>query len=184
MTCQPWGTPDELAQRPSPYDSAMASVGASAVKVCYSRPSTRGRFVFGGLVPYDTLWRTGANEPTTIHLSSAAEIAGLAVEPGDYSLYTVPSLDQWVLVVNESTSQWGLTEDAVGPGGNRFSNAYTEEVRAHEVGRAPIEVARAPFSEQLTASFGATDGSSVDLYIDWATTRLIVPISFAAEGGP
>lgn len=178
MTCQPWGTPEQLAERPSPYDSAMASVDSAQLKICYSRPAARGRTVFGELVPYDTLWRTGANEATILHLSAPAEIAGLQVEEGDYSIYTVPSPAGWTVVVNASTSQWGLTEDAVGPGGNQFTNAYTEEVRAREVGRAPIEVAPVSYTEVLTASFGEPAGGSIDLRVDWEETRIVIPIRF------
>lgn len=178
MTCAPWGTPEELALRPSPYDSAMVSVGSAEAKVCYSRPATRGRLVFGGLVPYDTLWRTGANEPTVVHVSAPAVIAGLAVQPGDYSIYTVPGLGGWSVVVNASTEQWGLTRDAVGQRGNQFTNAYTDEVRAQEVGRAPIDVRPTTFVERLTVSFGAPTGSTVELHVDWATTRLVIPIQF------
>jgi hypothetical protein len=178
MACAPWGTPEELALRPSPYDSAMVTVGDAQAKVCYSRPATRGRLVFGGLVPYDTLWRTGANEPTVVHVSARALIAGVPVQPGDYSIYTVPTLDGWSVVVNAATDQWGLTRDATGPGGNRFENAYTDEVRAQEVGRARIDTRPTTFAERLTAGFGSPSDSTVDLHVDWATIRLVIPIQF------
>jgi hypothetical protein len=156
----------------------MVTIGAAQAKVCYSRPATRGRLVFGGLVPYDTLWRTGANEPTVVHVSTPAVIAGLAVQPGDYSIYTVPSLDGWTVVVNASTEQWGLTRDAVGPGGNQFTNAYTNAVRGQELGRAPIDTRPTTFTERFTASFGDPSGSTVELHMDWAATRLVIPIRF------
>jgi hypothetical protein len=176
MGCAPWGTPEELAIRPSPYDSVSLPDGRA--KVCYSKPSARGRAVFGQLVPFDTLWRTGANEPTIIHLSEAAEIAGLAVEPGDYSIYTVPSPGRWTVVVNASTSQWGLTQDDRGPQGNFFPNAYTQEVRAQEVGRAPINTEETAFTEQLTATFRSRGAAEHDLLIDWETTRVVIPVRF------
>jgi hypothetical protein len=176
MACAKPADAEALAARPSPFDSAMTTVAGTDLKLCYSRPSTRGRLVFGGLVPYDTLWRTGANEPTIFHLSGPATIAGLQVEEGDYSIYTVPSPDQWTVVVNASTSQWGLTRDEVGAQGNQFINAYTDEVRAQEVGRAPIETTAIDFTERLTASFGFVDGADVDLYFDWAATRIVIPV--------
>jgi Protein of unknown function (DUF2911) len=75
-----------LEGRLSPFDSTLVIIGRDRAKVCYGRPSMRDREIFGGLVPFDTLWRTGANEPTTIHLPFAASIAGLAVQPGSYTL--------------------------------------------------------------------------------------------------
>src|SRR5690606_30966252 len=116
----------EVAGRPSPFDSATVQFAGSELKVCYGRPSMRGRQIFGGLVPYDTIWRTGANEPTIIHVPVVARIAGIAVEPGSYSLYTVPRREQWTVIVNRSTTQWGI------------ESQYTPEIRAQEVGRAQV----------------------------------------------
>lgn len=185
MTCgtlPTLGTPEQLASRPSPFDSVMLRVdNALQAKLCYSRPYARGRTVFGELIPYDTLWRTGANEPTILHLAQPSEIAGLGVEPGAYSIYTVPSQQQWQVVVNESTSQWGLTRDEYTPRGELARNAYTDDVRRQEVGRAPIEIEPAPFTEQLTASFESTGPAEHRLLFDWETTRIVVPIRFRSS---
>lgn len=151
-------------------------------KLCYSRPFARDRTVFGGLVPYDTLWRTGANEPTTLHLSGPAQIAGLAVEAGDYSIYTVPSPGRWQVVVNASTSQWGLTREERGAEGNLFPNAYTEQVRAQEVGRAPITTEEVPYTDQLTARFESANDDEHLLLFDWETTRVVIPVRLLGEG--
>ena len=183
MQCQPVAGPDALAARPSPYDSTMPTVGEAQAKLCYSRPYVKGRLVFGGLVPYDTLWRIGANELTILHLSSAAEIAGIEVDAGDYSIYTVPSPDSWTVVVNASTSQWGLTNDVLAEDGSvQFANAYTDQVRSQEVGRAPIATEAHDFTEQFAASFGTASGSEVDLYFDWAATRITVPLRLSIDG--
>src|SRR5690554_1235889 len=117
LTCVPSGNMP-VAGRQSPYDSVTVQVGGQALRICYGRPSAQGRQIFGGLVPFGTLWRTGANEPTIVHLPFTAEIAGLRVPPGSYSLYTVPQEGDWELIINRSTSQWGH------PG------SYTDEVRA------------------------------------------------------
>lgn len=181
MTCEAWGSPEQLATRPSPFDSAMARVDSVELKICYSRPSARGRVIFGGLVPYDTLWRTGANEATILHLSTDADIAGIPLDAGKYSLYTVPDPEQWTVVVNETTGQWGLTRDERGAQGNLFPNAYTEEVRARELGRRPVDVVSIPHTERLTAAFSRVEDRQVDLHIDWATTRIIIPIRLSAS---
>ncbi|MDH3208133.1 MAG: DUF2911 domain-containing protein [Gemmatimonadota bacterium] len=177
MACRMDGPREGIAQRPSPFDSIMISTGSAVrAKLCFSRPFARGRAVMGGLVPFDTLWRTGANEPTIIHFSEPAEIAGFSVEPGEYSIYTVPSADEWRVVINASTDQWGLTQDAYGAEGNFFPNAYTDDVRAQELGRTPVEIEEVPVTDQLTAIFDRVDDSRYRLLIDWETTRIVVPL--------
>ncbi|HUG41773.1 MAG TPA: DUF2911 domain-containing protein [Longimicrobiales bacterium] len=169
LVCRPTATGSDLAGRSSPYDSATIAVGEGQAKVCYSRPALRGRTMIGGeAVPYDTLWRTGANEPTIIHLSTAAEIAGMRVEPGSYSLYTVPRQgEEWTLIVNRSTSQWG------------HELRYTPEVRAQEVGRAQVHVENVEQPvEQFTIR--AMEGGDTGLVIEWQNSRIHVPISPAA----
>ncbi len=166
----------------SPYDSATATVDSSTLKICYSRPSAKGRVVFGELVPLDTLWRTGANEPTILHVSDPGSVAGLAVEPGSYSIYTVPTSAEWTVVVNASTTQWGLTRDERGPRGVLQPNAYTEDVRAREIGRAQVRTDSIPFVEQLTIGFSEPSGDQVELWIDWERTRAIIPIQIHPHG--
>ena len=163
ISCRPAGMP--LDDRASPYDSLSVTLGGDEARLCYGRPSMRDREVFGSLVPYDTLWRTGANEPTTIHLPFAAEIAGLRVEPGSYSLYTVPAVDEWQIVVNRSTSQWGIESD------------YRDEVRAQEIGRAGVP--SEPIVDEVevfTITNEARGGDAADLLLEWENTRVRVPI--------
>lgn len=151
--------------RPSPYDSTAVPLGDSEALVCYGRPSVRGRTVFGGLVPYDELWRTGANEPTIIHLPVAATIAGIAVEPGSYSLYTVPGREQWTVIVNRSTSQWGI------------ENQYNDAVRAQEVARAtvPSEQIDAPV-ETFVIRAEPQGANAANLVLEWENTRVRIPV--------
>jgi hypothetical protein len=153
------------AGRASPYDSTAVTLGDTRALVCYGRPSMRGRTIFGGLVPYGELWRTGANEPTIIHLPFAASIAGVDVEPGSYSLYTEPGEQQWTVIVNSSTSQWGI------------ENQYNDAVRAHEVGRAtvPAERVDAPV-EMFTIRAEPREQDAADLLLEWENTRVRIPI--------
>src|SRR5215216_203062 len=117
-----------LETRKSPLDSVTFSISGQPVKVCYGRPSSRGRTMLGGAdVPYGKLWRTGANEPTVFFTSIPLTVAGIAVEPGVYSLYTVPGQSDWDIIVNRSISQWGREDQ------------YTETVKAQEVGRAKVK---------------------------------------------
>ena len=163
-----------LSTRASPYDSVDVGVGGQPLRVCYSRPAMRGRNVFGtDLVPFDTLWRTGANDPTILRLPFPATIAGLPVQPGNYSLYTVPGRDHWTVVINASTSQGGLTRDD-----GQFRNEYTAEIRAREVGRRTvIRETMADPTERFTIRSEATGPSSADLILEWETTRVRIPIA-------
>lgn len=165
VACAPMTGNMALDGRASPYDSVTVSIGGEEAKLCYGRPSMRDRDIYGGLVPYDTLWRTGANEPTTIHLPFPAEIAGLQVEPGSYSIYTVPGQDEWEVIVNRSTEQWGI------------ESQYTDEIRAQEVGRAsvPAESVDEPV-EMFTISAEEAGAQSAELVLDWETTRVRIPI--------
>ena len=164
LQCQPVARMP-LEGRASPYDSTLIALGGEEAKLCYGRPSARGRQVFGQLVPYDTLWRTGANEPTTLHLPFAAEIAGIEVQPGSYSIYTVPGRESWTVIVNRSTSQWG------------HEGQYTPEVRAQEVGRASVQAESVTTPvETFVIRAEPRGASAADLVMEWENTRVRVPI--------
>ena len=175
LRCAHEAGPGGAATRASPSASLELEVAGRKALLCYGRPSVRGREIFGGLVPYGELWRTGANEPTVIHLPFAAEIAGLPLPQGRYSLYTVPDRERWLLVVNRSTRQWGLTRPERGAKGQLFANAYTDPVRQAEVGRVPVETRRIPHVEQLTARAETEAGTTV-LLLEWETTQVRIPI--------
>lgn len=162
-------TPSErmaVAGRTSPYDSVTVALGGAEAKVCYGRPSARGRTMIGGeAVPYGQLWRTGANEPTIIHLPFAAEIAGIRVESGSYSLYTIPGEQEWTVIVNRSTSQWG------------HESQYTEQVRAQEVGRATVRSERTDSAiETFTIRSEPSGQNQANLLLEWESTRVRIPI--------
>ena len=96
----------------SPRGSAEGTIGPVSVSVDYGRPSRRGRRIFGGLVPFDAVWRTGANAATTLVLGGNAELGGRPLDAGTYTLYSVPARNGWTLVVNGQTGQWGTEYDA------------------------------------------------------------------------
>jgi len=88
-----------------------------------------------------------------------------------------------MVVVNASASQWGLTVDLLAEDGSvQFTTDYTEDVRAEEVGRAPIEIDQREYTDQPTTSFGTQSGSDVDIRFDWAATRIVVPLQFVGSG--
>lgn len=151
--------------RQSPYDSVTIGVQGQQLRICYGRPAAQGRVIFGALVPFATLWRTGANEPTILHLPFNADIAGLRVPPGSYSLYTVPQESgEWELIVNRSTSQWGH------PG------SYTDEVRAQELGRATIRTERMDRAVENFTIRGEAVTGGTDILLEWERTRARIPV--------
>ena len=153
------------ATRPSPLDSVMFSVGGTSVKVCYGRPSAKGRTMIGGAaVPYDKIWRTGANEPTMIHTSGRLSIAGIEIGPGSYSVYSVPGEQGWQIVLNRSITQWGH---------ERF---YSDDVAAQEIGRADVEARRTSSHVETFTMRTEGSGDMITLILEWENTLVAVPI--------
>jgi hypothetical protein len=152
--------------RKSPLDSLTFTIAGQPVKVCYGRPSLRGRTMLGGTnIPFGKLWRTGANEPTIFYARGPLRVAGLDVPPGAYSLYTVPGAQEWEIIVNRSTSQWGEE-------GN-----YTDAVKAQELGRAKVksEALKTPV-ETFTIKAEPAGDKAASLLLDWEKTRVRIPV--------
>lgn len=100
------------AQPPgSPHDTVTANVDGAKVSIEYGRPYMRGRKIVGGLVPYGRVWRTGADQSTTLTTDAPLVIGGTAVPAGKVSLYTLPSPQGWKLIINKQTGQWGTEYD-------------------------------------------------------------------------
>jgi DUF2911 family protein len=152
--------------RKSPLDSVSFTIAKQPVKVCYGRPSLRGRAMIGGTdVPFGKLWRTGANEPTIFFNPIPLTVAGVKVPPGVYSLYTVPGPREWEIIVNRSISQWGR------------ENNYTDEVKAQELGRGKVksETLTAPV-ETFTIRAEPSGDRSASLLLEWEKTRVRIPV--------
>jgi len=155
-----------LAGRKSPLDSLTFTIARQPVKVCYGRPSSRGRTMLGGKdIPYGKLWRTGANEPTIFYAPIPLRVAGLNVPPGVYSLYTVPGPREWEVIMNRSISQWGKEDQ------------YTAEVKAQELGRAKVksEVLKTPV-ETFTIKAEPEGDNAASLLLEWEKSRVRIPV--------
>jgi hypothetical protein len=155
-----------LASRPSPLDSVSFAVGGQAIKVCYSRPSLKGRHMVGGeAVPFGNVWRTGANETTKFITTAPVTVGSIAVPAGMYSLYSVPGEQEWSLIVNKSHEQWGQ------------ERGYTPEVMAQELGRTPakVETLATPIETFTIRAEPQADGSA-HLILEWETSRVRVPV--------
>ncbi len=159
-----WTSTASYGARVSPLASVDAAVGDGALRLCYGRPSGHDRTIFGGLVPYGTPWRLGANEPTRLSVNRPVSLNGLALEPGRYSLYVIPEADRWQLLVSRSILHWG--------------NDISASVRAREVGGVTIPAtALAAPVETLTVHPLPARGDTVPLAIDWERTRVVLEVA-------
>jgi hypothetical protein len=96
---------------PSPKATLTQTVGLTEVEINYSRPSAKGRAIFGDLVPFGKLWRTGANENSTISFSEEVTIGGKVLAKGKYAIFTIPKADNWEIIFYTVTDNWGTPED-------------------------------------------------------------------------
>lgn len=150
----------EAQARPSPLMETTFSVGGHDGTLCYGAPSANGRQVMGALVPYGALWRLGANEPTTFHLTGPASIGGVALEPGSYSLYAEPGESEWTFHLSTAYERWGIP--------------IGDDVVAAEVGTftAPVE-ATDSMVETLTFRFEPWEDATMgDIVMEWENTRV------------
>ena len=149
----------------SPRDTVRTAIaGGGTLMIDYGRPAKRGRVVFGGLVPYGEVWRTGANAATQMFVDRPIEIAGHALEPGKYTLWTIPGAAGWKLVVNSETGQWGTAHKA-------DRDLFTADMK---VSTLPQAEERFRISLEPTATGGL-------IHLDWDTTR--ASVDFVAKGG-
>jgi hypothetical protein len=146
----------------SPAASASCDLGGGkTIKTNDSSPRAKGRKIYGGLVPFGEVWRTGANEATTFVTSSDVTVGGKAVPAGSYTIFTVPTADKWALIINKKTGEWGIP--------------YKYE--SDELARVDMKVSKLPSPvENFTISYEKS-GSGCTLHLDWETTRASVDIS-------
>jgi hypothetical protein len=97
----------DKSKRPSPPAEVSQKVGEATVTINYSQPAVKEREIWGGLVPYGKVWRTGANEATTFEVSKDVKIEGETLKMGKYGLFTIPEKDEWTIIFNSVPDQWG-----------------------------------------------------------------------------
>lgn len=172
--CWVRGDAADLELRASPFDSTSVVLEPGPVKVCYSRPRKLGRPIMGRLVPFGEPWRLGADEATAIHLPAAGTVAGVALEPGWYSLYVIPGQEEWRIVVNAEVRRWGIPID--------------DEVRRSDVGTGTVPVESTDeLVELMTIRMERRSASAADLVVEWDRTRVRVPVILSGPergGGP
>ena len=94
-------------KRASPLVNAKATVNETVISIQYGQPAKKDRAIFGDLVPFDKVWRTGANEATVIEFSKDVKINGTLVKAGKYALFTIPGKEEWTIILNKVWNQWG-----------------------------------------------------------------------------
>lgn len=150
--------------QPSPLSTVSQKIGLTDVSITYSRPSAKGRKVYGDLVPFDKLWRTGANKCTKITVNDTVKINQVKMGPGDYSLFAVPSEKVWMIVINKDATLSGIT-------------GYDE---SKDVTRFKVNAEKCPFTETFTINFSDLTLTSANIEITWETTK----VSFKIESDP
>lgn len=150
---------EPVPPRLSPAAFATLRYKDTYIKITYCQPQKRGREIFGGLVPYGQVWRTGANEATEITLTKDVFINGLMITAGTYSLFTVPNEDKWTIILNKELGLWGS-----------YNYNYKNDLIRFEV---PVQ-ADTTVTESFTIKFDQRN-SVADLLLIWDKTKVSIP---------
>ena len=147
---------------PSPTQIIKQDFALGSIELTYSRPSIKGRKIFGDLVPYNAVWRTGANAATIIKFNDAVEIGGKKIDTGSYALYSIPNDGSWEIILNKGITNWG-------------SDGYkqTEDVVRFKVNTMKMKEA----AESFTMQFANIKPESCELQIMWDKTAVAIPIT-------
>ena len=146
-------------------DTMRARAAGAELSVEYSRPLRRGRALVGGIIPYGRVWRTGANAATHLTTSAPIRLGGVPLDAGTYTLWTLPTEENVLLIINRQTGQWGT---AYGP--------------QHDVARVPMTVDT--LAAPVEAFTIGVDSASARLYLEWGTFRWSVPVQPAVSRTP
>lgn len=140
--------------RMSPNATVSQTIGTTDITITYGRPAVNDRTIFGDLVPYGEVWRTGANESTALVISDDVSIEGNHLEAGTYSLYTIPGKEEWTIIINSNLS-WGTQYD-----------------KSKDVLRFTVEPQQANHIERLLFFFEDVDTESATVVLHWETTKV------------
>jgi hypothetical protein len=111
LSSHSWAQAEDKSKRPSPPATATGTIKDATITIDYSSPSVKGRKIFGGLEPYNAVWRAGANEATIFTTSKDIEVEGKKLAAGKYSLFMTPGEKEWIVIFSSQTGQWGDTND-------------------------------------------------------------------------
>ncbi|QSE96882.1 DUF2911 domain-containing protein [Fulvivirga lutea] len=157
---------EAVTPRPSPLAIQTMKYEDSYVKVTYSQPHKRDREIFGNLVPYGQVWRTGANEATEITLTGDLIVGSDTLEKGTYSIFTIPNPDKWTIIFNNNLGQWG-------------SYNYTEKADELRV-EVPTSILEDVVYEPFTISFDQKN-EKAEMNFIWDDVKVSLPIKFITD---
>jgi hypothetical protein len=157
-------TPKVDFPAPSPACTLKQHVGLTDIEIVYSRPGVKGRPIFGGLVPYGQVWRTGANNATKITFSTLVKLNGVEIPAGTYALFTIPGETEWTIIINKGAKQWGAFQ-------------YNETNDLVRFKATPVKLAEPV--ETFTIDINDIRDESATLNLTWEKTR--VPVKLEAE---
>ncbi|SRR6056297_867160 len=152
----------------SPEKTTSYVLKGADLKVSYSSPAKKGRTIFGELVPYNKVWRTGANEPTTFTNSESIKIIDKDLEPGTYSLWTIPNKNSWKVIFNGEVPDWGVT---LSSGGAKTTRDADQDVLEVEI---PVRELTTPV-ENFTIAF--EEDTQLYLNLSWDMVKIRIPIN-------
>jgi Protein of unknown function (DUF2911) len=154
------------APAPSPTATVSQQVGLTDVKLEYSRPSAKGRKVYGDLVPFGEMWRTGANGATKLTFSDSVQFNGKWLQKGTYALYTIPAKDEWTIVLSKNTGNWG-------------SNGYKMEDDATRFNLK--SAATSDKTETFTINIADCANNDAKIELTWENTRVSIPFTVPTD---
>src|ERR1035437_7473256 len=149
----------------SPTATLKQHIGLTDIEITYSRPSVKGRVIYGGIVPYDVVWRTGANASTKISFSTAVKLNGTEVPAGKYALFTIPGQDEWTIIISKDTNSFGAF-------------GYKPESDLVRFKATPVKLAEKSI-ETFAIEFNHIRDESALLELVWEKT--VVPIKLEVE---
>lgn len=152
----------------SPEDQLVFNADDLTIKVFYNRPFKKGREIFGSLVPYNKVWRTGANESTTFETNKDLNIEGQTLKAGKYSLWTIPGTESWTIIFNSQYGQWGINSKGEP---NRDPSLDVLKVRVTPLLQEQV-------FEQFTISFEKTGGNDAEMVLFWDKTLVAMPFTY------
>ncbi len=158
-------TPNINFPAASPACTLKQRVGLTDITVVYARPSVKGRTIFGGIVPFGEVWRTGANQATKISFSTPVKLEGNEIPAGNYALFTIPGENEWTIILNKNTNQWGA-----------FQYKTNDDLVRFKVTPATLKDTSV---ETMTLEFNRLRDESAVFELVWDKT--VVPISLTVD---
>ena len=152
---------------PSAHSVLKQRIGVTDVEIDYSRPDKNGRDIFGALVPFDTVWRTGANSSTKITFSDPVNLGGKEIPAGKYALFTIPGANEWTVILSKDPNQFGAFD-------YKPSDDLARFTAKPETLPAPVET--------FTIGWADVKENSATLCLEWDRTRVSVPLTVDTTG--